>query len=311
MDPTFTVVMPAYNAVATVGAAIRSVLAQTRGDFELLVVDDGSSDETAAAVQPFTAADTRVRLLRGAHSGPSAARNVALAAARGRYVSMLDSDDLWVSSYLAVMGAALDAHPRAALAYTDAWVLDDATGRIQRVTAMHYQHPPDPPPPDADAFLALLVQRNFIFSSATLRRTVIEDVGPYDASLNAAVDYELWLRIVARRHRVIRPPGILAVYRKRPGSVSTDELRVITNLRVILERVAEHGEVSDAIRRLARDRVGALDECLTRDRRALRVSYRARLRLIELYRALAAPWLWHRATPSELQPTSLIWASGG
>src|SRR5437016_179026 len=108
-DPTFSVVMPALNAETTIGAAIRSVLAQTRTDFELLVVDDGSTDNTIDEVRRV--ADPRVRLLALKHRGVAVARNYAISEARARFVSMLDSDDLWLPSYLEVMGAALAGNP--------------------------------------------------------------------------------------------------------------------------------------------------------------------------------------------------------
>src|SRR4051812_28108863 len=107
VEPTFSVAIPAYNAAATIAPALRSVLAQTRGDFEAIVVDDGSTDATAEAVGPFLE-DGRITLVQQENRGLSGARNTALASARGRYVSLLDSDDLWLPHYLERMGEALD-----------------------------------------------------------------------------------------------------------------------------------------------------------------------------------------------------------
>ena len=90
-QPTFTVVMPAYNAAATVAPAIRSVLAQTREDWEMYVVDDGSQDDTVERVLPFTRSDPRVHLVEQPNLGPGAARNAAIRSGRGRLVSMIDS----------------------------------------------------------------------------------------------------------------------------------------------------------------------------------------------------------------------------
>jgi glycosyltransferase involved in cell wall biosynthesis len=138
--PTFSIVMPAYNTAQTIGAAIKSVLAQTRGDFELIVVNDGSTDGTAAQVEPYLS-DGRVRLISQPNSGQARARNAAIEVARGTYVSLLDSDDLWLPRYLDVMAATLGADPAAAVAYTDAWVLDDELRRIARQTAMSSNQP--------------------------------------------------------------------------------------------------------------------------------------------------------------------------
>ena len=125
--PVFSIVMPAFNAERTIGPAIRSALAQTRTDFELLVVDDGSTDATADVVRSV-GNDPRVILISSENRGPAVARNLALERARGRYVSLLDSDDLYLPTYLADVEAALVADHRAGFAFPDAWVLDDRSG---------------------------------------------------------------------------------------------------------------------------------------------------------------------------------------
>ena len=141
-DPTFTVVMPAYDRAATIDSAIASVLAQTQPDFELIVVDDGSTDDTAARVTAAMAIDSRIQLVRQENRGPTGARNAAFERARGRHVSLLDSDDLWMPGYLERIGAALDAEPSAGFAYSDAWVLDDRTRKIHRSSALAHTDRP-------------------------------------------------------------------------------------------------------------------------------------------------------------------------
>lgn len=302
VEPTFTIAMPAYNSSQTIGAAIRSVLAQTRSDFELIVVDDGSSDDTTAQVARFE--DERVRLVRQENSGPGAARNLAIIAGRGRYVSMLDSDDLWLPTYLESMAAVLDVHPDVGLAYTDAWVLDDATRRIRRTTAMHYQHPPRDPPRDPLEFLGLLLKRgNFVFTSTTVRHTALEQVGLFEAALKPAEDFGLWLRIVAGGFHAMRTPGNLAVYRKRPGSLSTNEAAILEGERDAVRRVVEECEVPEWIRALAQDRLRKLDLRLAGlgDETGLMPSLaRARARAVRIKAALVEPFAWHRHPPAEV-----------
>jgi GT2 family glycosyltransferase len=299
VDPTFTIAMPAYNASRTIVPAIRSVLAQTQPDFELLVVDDGSVDDTVAKVLEFD--DERMRLLRQANSGPGAARNLAINAGRGRYVSMLDSDDLWLPTYLETMGDMLDANPDVGLAYTDAWVLDDATGRIRRTTAMHYQHPPRDPPREPHDFLALLLRnRNFVFTSTTVRRSVFERVGLFKAALKPAEDYGLWLRIVAGGYRAMRTPGNLAVYRKHPGSLSTNVLAILEGEREAVRLVAEEFAVPERVRVLARARLKKIDRQLAglSDETGLTASLaRARARAGRTKAALLEPFAWRRRPP--------------
>jgi GT2 family glycosyltransferase len=222
--PTFSVIMPAYNAAPTIESAIRSVLRQSRGDFELIVVDDGSTDDTRDRAGTFD--DARVRVISRANGGPAAARNEGIALAQGKLVSMLDSDDMWTPRYLETMAAALEAAPSAALAYTDAWVLDDATGRIRATTAMAYQRPPAAPPADPKRFLLLLLDRNFIFTSATVRRAVIDGVGGFDERLWYGEDYELWVRILAAGYPAVRAPEVLVIHRDRSDSLTGDTAKL-------------------------------------------------------------------------------------
>jgi len=155
MTVVFSIAMPAYNTGKTIDAAIESVLRQTRGDFELIVVDDGSTDDTVARVERYLG-DARISLVRQSNAGPSAARNTAIAQAVGEYVSFLDSDDLWLPRYLEVMGATLEANPRAAAAFTDAWVLNDEIKRIARSTVMAPWQPPTIPTEPSMFLRALL-----------------------------------------------------------------------------------------------------------------------------------------------------------
>jgi GT2 family glycosyltransferase len=160
------------------------------------------------------------------------------------------------------MGAALDADPEAALAYTDAWVLDDRTRRIRRTTAMAGTGGPDDPPRDPRAFLALLVRGNFVYGGVTARRSVVEEVGGFDESLRALEDYDLWLRLVSRGHIVIRLPEVLAVYRHRLGAMSNDDRLITASLRDLCARLATSAALSPQDRAVARARVAGYDEAL-------------------------------------------------
>ena len=222
--PRYSVVIAAFNAGRTIASAVASTLTQTESDLEVIVVDDGSSDGTAEVVERIR--DSRVRLLSQVNNGPAAARNTGVAAARGRYVSFLDSDDLWLPSYLARAGSALDQALRPGFAYTDAYAFDSTSGRVRRRTAMELMRPPTPPPAECDRFLVELLRRNFVYTSTTVPRTVLEDVGGYDESMLGAEDYELWLRIVARGYRPVWIPGQHALYRIHSGQLSRDRLRM-------------------------------------------------------------------------------------
>jgi glycosyltransferase involved in cell wall biosynthesis len=287
-EPAFTVVMAAHNTEATVAAAVRSVLAQTRADFELIVVDDGSTDGTAARVRTFLA-DPRVRLLERPHEGAAAARAAGIAAGTAPFVSMIDSDDLWLPRYLEEMAAALDADPGAAFAYTDAWFLDERSRRVRRVSAMGYQRPPEPPPATASELFAALLERNFIYNAVTLRRTAIATAGPPDARVRSGIDLEWWLRLAATGHRAVRVSGRLAVYRPRPASISRDPRLVVAGRRDLLRLLVAEYDLPEATRRelAARaDRCDAELAALLGRRRVAGALWRLRRRAAEARTAL-------------------------
>ena len=288
--PTFSVVVAAYNAARTLPATIRSVLAQTWSDFELIVVDDGSSDGTAAAAREAT--DARARYIRQENLGPAAARNTGVGSARGTFVSLLDSDDLWLPDYLETMAAAFDADPAAGLAFTDAWRLDDITRRIHRRTIMSQQHPPRRPPADPERLLAALLERNFVYTSASVRRDLIDAAGGFK-SLTRSEDYELWLRLAARGARFVNTRRILAVYRDRPGSRIHHPVAMLQGRKEIYEHVLASYALSPVTRAVAERRLAETVRKLAAEldrptQRALPESGVLRgLRDLRLYRRLA------------------------
>ena len=249
--PTFSIIMPAHNSAGTIGAAIESVLVQTRSDFELIVVDDGSTDTTADRVKPYLR-DSRVRMLSQNNLGLAVSRNTAITVARGTFVSLLDSDDLWLPRYLESMAATLDDEPSAAVIYTDAWVLDDKTRRIARTTAMSPWHPPTVPTEPEQFLRALLEFGNFVFVGATIRRATLLDVGLFRVGVQGVEDYELWLRIAAHGYGFARSPRKLALYRQRPGQMSSEGVKMARAYHEVLRIVAEEYDVTDDVRELAR-----------------------------------------------------------
>ena len=184
-----SVVMPAFNREATIGAAIRSVLAQSHDRLELIVVDDGSSDGTAAVVESF--ADPRVRLVRGAHGGVSAARNLGLDQARGDIIAYLDSDNRWVPWFIAVMLRAL-AGEDAAVGYSAISMRDDL-GHLTgyRGAAFDWQ---------------ACLTRNYVDLNCFVHaRAILEEVGGFDPGLRRMVDWDLILRATKGRRVVYAP----------------------------------------------------------------------------------------------------------
>jgi len=301
-EPTFSVVMPARDTAATVADAIQSVLAQTRSDFELIVVDDASTDDTVEVVEQFTP-DSRVRLLRrGRGGGPGTARNDAFAIARAPYVSMLDSDDLWLPRYLETAVERLEANPAAGLFCAGHWTLEEPRGLIRRNTPLEEDAILDP-----DAFLLRLVQRNFVVNSTvTVRRAALVACRGCNPDLRAAVDLDLWLRIAAGGYGAVLVGRRLAVYRLRRGSIQHDprnEERALRGLLTVLSATAAVPDIPPVVRSAATEHAAQIEQRLgdairpqpaERARRRLRRSARA-LRNVAFRRRI-----WYRTPPPEL-----------
>ena len=303
--PAFSVVMAAYNSALTIGEAIVSVRCQTRSDWELIVVDDGSRDETAAVAEGF--ADRRVRVVRtSGNRGPAAARNRGISLAQAPLVCTLDSDDLWLPHYLETMANTLDSNPAAAVACTDAWVLDQTTGRVRKKSAMAFLDPPEPLPGDSETLLAELMRRNFIYNSVAARRESLRAVGGYDERLWIGEDWELWLRLVAAGFRFVRVPQLLAVYRQRADSLMTSRPERLIEAKCEVYRVvAEDWDASPELRGLAlRLRRASM---LRSNRRA--AAGRLLGPLFALRNMLRDSRLWHREPPREVAELLLSVAS--
>ncbi len=298
----FTVVMAARDTRATIGPAIRSVLAQTRDDWELVVVDDGSTDGTPDVVRGF--ADPRIRLLERAHGGAAAARAAGIAAGGEPLICLLDSDDLWMPAYLEAMGAALEADPGASFAYTDAWYLDEGTRRIRRLSAMGHQRPPEPPPSTAAGLFAVLCERNFVYNAVTLRRSAVDEAGPPDSRLRSMIDWEWWLRLAARGHRAVRVPGRLGVYRLRAASLSRDPVQVAAGQRDLWRLVADEYDLPEDVRAQLRSRAAGFDAevaALTGRRPAALAVWRARRRAVAARTALRRSRDYYAEPPAEVR----------
>ncbi len=229
-SPAVSVIVPTWRGEALVGETIASVLAQDFADFEIVVVDDCSPDGTVAAVRAFP--DPRVRLIEApVNGGPVAARNLALAAARGRYVAGLDHDDLCMPGRLAAQVAYLDAHPEVALVGTDAELLTD--GRVS----------PDATRPRATSLdlldWLLLVTNPFVWSTVMFRAEAARALAPFERQEYLyAEDFDLYHRL--RRHgRVARIDAPLLRYRVHAAGLSkTQAERMIASASAVL--AAEH-----------------------------------------------------------------------
>ena len=188
--PKVSVYTPTYNYGRFLGEAIQSVLDQTFQDWELIVVDDGSTDGTREVMDAF--ADPRIHYVYQENQGNPAARNTALRLARGEYVACLDADDAWFPEKLEKQVAKLDSlPPTVGLLYGNVYLFSDEDGSIiQRFLEVQI-------PPRGQVFKKLLPNEGYFIhdTAALIRREVFDRVGLYDESLLRFQDWEMWVRI--------------------------------------------------------------------------------------------------------------------
>jgi teichuronic acid biosynthesis glycosyltransferase TuaG len=207
-----SIVTPAWRAARFVGETIRSVQAQEHRDWEMLVVDDCSPDDTVAVVSSFADRDPRIRLIRQpANGGPAAARNAALEAATGRYLAFLDSDDLWLPNKLSAQLAFMRAKS-VALSYTEFRRISEDGSRIgDRVQV-----------PDSLTYRQLLCDTSIATSTVMIDRSL---AGEFRMKKTYYDDFTAWLEILRRGHVAHGLREDLMRYRVVGKSVSRNKLR--------------------------------------------------------------------------------------
>jgi len=223
--PKVSVIIPAYNAMTYLPATLESLLEQTFTDFEVLVINDGSSDNTAAWVTQSQ--DRRVQLISQANQGMCVARNRGIALAQGEYIAFLDADDLWHPTKLAKQVRCLNEHPEVGLVYTWTASIDREGKPTGRIFASHAE---------GDVWQEL-VQHNITESGSSpmVRRCCFETVGVFDPDLPHAGDWDMCLRIAARYpFGVIKEP--LVYYRQYSNSMSKNWQRVEKCFNTVLEK---------------------------------------------------------------------------
>jgi glycosyltransferase involved in cell wall biosynthesis len=243
--PTVDIIMPAYNAGRYISAAIRSVLDQTFQDWQLVIVDDGSTDNTAAIVDSFREElGPRLTFVQQPNAGLPAARNTAIRHSSSELLALLDSDDIWLPNRLAESVASLQKNPAAGLSY----------GLITRI--------------DADGKLGETFRGNPKFASGriaraiylrevdlpcptmTFRRSALEPTGLFDETMRATEDRDLWFRI-AQHHEVAFIPEVIALYRTSPQSMSVDLDRMLSSQLKFIHKHSGARECGFAARQIA------------------------------------------------------------
>jgi glycosyltransferase involved in cell wall biosynthesis len=206
---------------------VNSVLAQTFTDWEAIIVDDGSTDNTREVAAQFT--DPRIRYIYQDNRGLSAARNTGLQNARSEFIALLDADDTWKPRFLERMMATLRENPTATAAYCGfQWI--DAEGLPLRQSVMRVVAP-------ERFYEELLYHGNWISAcSVVVRLTAYRAAGPFDESLRACEDTDMWLRMAQNSAQFIGVPEVLVFYRRTSTNMSDDVDRMRKALATVLEK---------------------------------------------------------------------------
>ncbi|MHB8945536.1 MAG: glycosyltransferase [Bacillota bacterium] len=222
--PLITVLMPTYNQASFLSESIESVIAQTYPHWELVVVDDGSTDDTPDALARFAARDPRVKPSRQPNGGVAQALNAGLGRAAGDYVCWLSSDDLWVPEKLERQLAVFTRDPDLALVYSEYEIIDEHGQFLRSMPGLQFH---------GDEALVQLIRQNHINGcTVMIPRRVFSEVGPFDPDLKYAQDYDMWLRIAAGR-RIRLAPGSLVKMRVHAGQMSQDNRNEDDALRAL------------------------------------------------------------------------------
>jgi glycosyltransferase involved in cell wall biosynthesis len=243
--PLVTVIIPAFNSADDLPEALSSVREQTSDDWEVVVCDDASTDDTAAIAESFGEGFRVVRNER--NLGPAGARNRALEVARGELIALLDADDYWLPSYLEEQVRFYERCEREApgvgVVTCDALMVG-ADGPIEGTFRDRVPFPERPT-------LAKLLVQNTIYGSSLLPRAIAEEVGGFSPECRGTEDHDLWVKVLERGYRPVCNPKAVAVYRLREGSLSSNPLGMARNWQAVERLALQRGRLNWYERRIA------------------------------------------------------------
>ncbi|MEA3020054.1 MAG: hypothetical protein QOI47_1578 [Actinomycetota bacterium] len=247
MTPRVSIVMPAHRAAATIGAAVSGVLTQTCTDLELIVVDDGSDDATAAIVAAHD--DDRVRLVRQDNRGVAAARNRGVAEATAPLIAFCDADDILLPGHVDAL-LRLE-RPRSIVTANAYWLLPGG------ISPSKLRHRGAFPAPSSQRMAILEV--NFVSTMSLFAKALVAEIGPFDESLQRAEDWDFWLRAVFAGYTIVHQPAPHALYRWTATSLSASRPEMDADVRRVIERAARRTDLQDDERAYLRRRLAGPD----------------------------------------------------
>lgn len=236
--PSVSVVVPCYNRGRYLGEAIDSVLAQSWPDFEVIIVDDGSTDNTAEVSRSYC--DQRIHYVYQENRGLANARNVGIRLARGKYLTFLDADDTFLPVKLQIQIAYLDHHPEVGL-LVGGFLRIDARGKV-----LYESRPPLRVIPSED----VLVASRFPVHASLVRKTWVERVGYFDEQLSAAEEWDFHCRLAILGCPMHATQDLVCVYRLLPGAMSMDPERQTSAMLRVAEKTFANGSLPPSLAEL-------------------------------------------------------------
>jgi glycosyltransferase involved in cell wall biosynthesis len=228
-----SVVVPAFDAERTVGAAISSALWQTYRDLEVVVVDDGSRDATGAIASSFP---EPVRVVSQKNAGVAAARNRGLAEARGELIAFCDADDVLLPRHLEALVEAYDRAGGGLATSNCYWLFP---GGIHPSRTRYKGRFPAP-----DAQRLAILEQNFVSTMSLFPKALADEVGPFDEELIVAEDWDFWLRAIYSGRRVTLQPRPYALYRWGDSGLAADTKRMDAHADAVLRKAAARDDLT-------------------------------------------------------------------
>lgn len=246
-NPAVTVVIAAYNSAHYIKQTLDSVKAQTFTDYEVIVVNDGSSD-SAELEQIIAGHPLPVIYISQENKGVSGARNAAIRIGRGQFYAQLDADDQWLPEYLDVQLGVLAENPDVSLVYPNATIIGDGFDGTREFMEVS--------PSNGDvSFESLVRQQCVVMTCVTARMSAIREAGMFDETLRSCEDFDLWLRIVKNGGRVVYHRRPLALYRRHEGSLSSDRVWMTRHLLAVFEKCARTFELTPPERKILDEQI--------------------------------------------------------
>lgn len=246
MQPLVSVIMPAYNAEKYIGQSVESVIGQTFHNWELIVIDDGSTDKTAQTIKGYAVKDNRIKYIAQSNSGQGRARNMGIIHSSGELIAFLDSDDLWIAEKLELQIKVMD-ETKADLVFSDGFIftkdqVNDEAMHFGTLTGRFV---------GADMLSLLFVQNRLPILSVLTKRDALNKVNLFEenARYQGSEDYDLWLKMAKYGAEFYGMPERLVRYRVHADSTSRNQIKMLKAWRAVLGKYRRDKNLNNKVKK--------------------------------------------------------------